>query len=143
MKIAVMGAGAVGCYYGGMLARAGHRVTLIGRQPHVDAFATSGLRFEGLKFDERVAVDSSTKAAAVRGAIGRCRRASATPMPAHSPCATRSMRQPRSAARRSRSALPTTDAELRLIASAAIIGDSSQPVNGYSSPAASGTPSAL
>ncbi|MFI5321786.1 MAG: ketopantoate reductase family protein, partial [Myxococcota bacterium] len=24
MKIAVMGAGAVGCYYGGLLARAGH-----------------------------------------------------------------------------------------------------------------------
>jgi ketopantoate reductase len=31
MKIAVMGAGAVGCYYGGMLARAGHDVVLIGR----------------------------------------------------------------------------------------------------------------
>jgi 2-dehydropantoate 2-reductase len=30
-KIAVMGAGAVGCYYGGMLARAGREVTLIGR----------------------------------------------------------------------------------------------------------------
>ena len=29
--IAVMGAGAVGCYYGAMLARAGHQVTLIGR----------------------------------------------------------------------------------------------------------------
>jgi len=31
MKIAVMGAGAVGCFYGGMLARAGHEVVLIGR----------------------------------------------------------------------------------------------------------------
>ena len=29
MKIAIMGAGAVGCYYGGMLARAGHDVVLI------------------------------------------------------------------------------------------------------------------
>ena len=28
MKVAVMGAGAVGCYYGGMLARAGHDVVL-------------------------------------------------------------------------------------------------------------------
>ena len=37
MKIAVMGAGAVGCYYGGMLARAGHDVTLIGRPQHVEA----------------------------------------------------------------------------------------------------------
>ena len=33
MKIAVMGAGAVGCYYGAMLARAGHDVTLIEVMP--------------------------------------------------------------------------------------------------------------
>jgi len=39
MKIAVMGAGAVGCFYGGMLARAGHEVTLIGRPSHVEAIA--------------------------------------------------------------------------------------------------------
>ncbi len=47
--MAVLGAGAVGCYYGGMLARAGHPVTLIGRPLHVDAFTTTGLRFEGLE----------------------------------------------------------------------------------------------
>ena len=68
ISVAVLGAGAVGCFFGGMLARAGHPVTLIGRQPHVDAFSTSGLRFEGLKFDDRIAVKASTKAAAVRGA---------------------------------------------------------------------------
>ena len=44
---------------------------------------------------------------------------------------------------RKRSALVITDTELRLIASAANIGDSSQPVNAYSTPAASGTPIAL
>ncbi|HEX6690780.1 MAG TPA: 2-dehydropantoate 2-reductase, partial [Burkholderiales bacterium] len=66
--VAVVGAGAVGCFYGGMLARAGHRVTLVGRPAHVDAFRRSGLRFEGLKFDERVPVEASTEAAAVRGA---------------------------------------------------------------------------
>ena len=44
---------------------------------------------------------------------------------------------------RSRNALPITDTELKLIASAAISGDSSQPVNGYSTPAARGIPSAL
>jgi 2-dehydropantoate 2-reductase len=66
--VAVLGAGAVGCYYGGMLARAGHRVTLIGRKAHVDAFAKSGLRFESKAFDERVPVAASTKASAVRGA---------------------------------------------------------------------------
>ncbi len=31
-RVAVMGAGAVGCYFGGMLARAGAPVTLIGRR---------------------------------------------------------------------------------------------------------------
>ncbi|GEP09238.1 2-dehydropantoate 2-reductase [Methylobacterium gnaphalii] len=41
-----MGAGAVGCYYGGLLARAGHSVTLIGRQQHVDAVRERGLLLE-------------------------------------------------------------------------------------------------
>jgi len=44
---------------------------------------------------------------------------------------------------RSRSALLTTETELRLIASAAIIGDSTRPNAGYSTPAASGTPMPL
>jgi hypothetical protein len=39
--------------------------------------------------------------------------------------------------------LEITDTELKLMAKAAIIGDSSHPVNGYSAPAASGMPSAL
>ena len=42
-----------------------------------------------------------------------------------------------------RKAFVITDAELRLIASAAIMGESSHPVNGYSTPAAIGIPSAL
>jgi 2-dehydropantoate 2-reductase len=67
IRVAVLGAGAVGCYYGGMLARAGHEVTLIGRPVHVDAFKARGLRFEGLKFDELVPVKASTDAGAVRG----------------------------------------------------------------------------
>jgi len=67
-KIAVMGAGAIGCYYGGMLARAGHDVTLIGRAQHVDAIRRAGLRFEAKTFDERVRVHASTEPQAVRGA---------------------------------------------------------------------------
>ncbi|CAG2158974.1 unnamed protein product [Oppiella nova] len=43
----------------------------------------------------------------------------------------------------SKKALPITDAELKLIANAAIIGESSHPVNGYSTPAAKGIPNAL
>jgi 2-dehydropantoate 2-reductase len=68
MKIAVMGAGAVGCYYGGMLGRAGHEVTLIGRQAHVDAVRNGGLRIETKAFDTRVPVRASTRADGVRGA---------------------------------------------------------------------------
>ena len=45
-RIAVLGAGAVGCYFGGMLSRAGAPVTLIGRALHVDAIASDGLVIE-------------------------------------------------------------------------------------------------
>ncbi|MFQ5692154.1 MAG: 2-dehydropantoate 2-reductase [Nitrospinota bacterium] len=46
MKIAVMGAGAVGSYYGGLLARAGEEVRLIGRGGHLRAMRERGLRVE-------------------------------------------------------------------------------------------------
>jgi hypothetical protein len=49
----------------------------------------------------------------------------------------------RMTAPRNRKALPITEAELKLMASAAIMGESSQPVKGYSRPAARGMPSAL
>ncbi|BDC40530.1 ketopantoate reductase family protein [Paraburkholderia terrae] len=68
MKVAVMGAGAVGCYYGGMLARAGHEVVLIGRRQHVEAIERSGLRLEAQSFDERIPLAASTQASAVQGA---------------------------------------------------------------------------
>ena len=68
MRWAVMGAGAVGCYYGGMLARAGHEVVLIGRAAHVDAVRREGLRLQAQTFDERVQMRADTEAAAVAGA---------------------------------------------------------------------------
>jgi 2-dehydropantoate 2-reductase len=68
MKIAVMGAGAVGCYYGGMLARAGHDVVLIGRPQHVEAVERHGLRLETQSFDEHVRLSASTEGSAVQGA---------------------------------------------------------------------------
>ena len=67
-KVVVMGAGAVGCYYGGMLARAGHAVTLIGRAQHVEAVKKDGLRIEAKAFDERVPVAASVAPDAARGA---------------------------------------------------------------------------
>jgi len=68
MKTAILGAGAVGCFYGGMLARAGREVVLIGRAAHVDAIRCGGFRMQTQSFDERVPVAASTDAAAVAGA---------------------------------------------------------------------------
>lgn len=68
LKVAVMGAGAVGCYYGGMLARAGHEVVLIARPSHVQAIARDGLRMETTTFDEYVRLNASSDASAVQGA---------------------------------------------------------------------------
>ena len=44
MKIAVLGSGAVGGYYGAKLARTGHEVTFIARGAHLDAIRASGLQ---------------------------------------------------------------------------------------------------
>ena len=44
--IAVVAAGAVGSFYGAMLARAGHKVTLIGRPAHVQATTRDGLKLD-------------------------------------------------------------------------------------------------
>lgn len=68
LNVAVVGAGAVGCYFGGMLARAGHHVTLIARPQHVEAIRRDGLRMETKTFDERVRVQADSDAQAVRGA---------------------------------------------------------------------------
>lgn len=72
MNVAVMGAGAVGCYYGGMLARAvpgaGHAVTLIARPAHVAAIERAGLRLETQTCDDQVRLSASSDPAAVAGA---------------------------------------------------------------------------
>ena len=43
MRIAVMGAGGTGGYFGGLLARAGEDVTFIARGAHLEAMRTRGL----------------------------------------------------------------------------------------------------
>jgi len=63
-----MGAGAVGCYYGGMLARSGCDVTLVGRAAHVEAVRRNGLRVEHKDFDARFPVKAAGDASGVRGA---------------------------------------------------------------------------
>ena len=65
MHVAVIGAGAVGCYYGGLLLKAGHDVTFIGRTPHVDAINAHGLLLDTKTFKGHL----SAKAAADTGAL--------------------------------------------------------------------------
>lgn len=67
-KIAVVGAGAVGGYFGGTLARAGAPLIFIGRQSFVDAVKQNGLFLDAVQFRERVKVEASADLAAVRDA---------------------------------------------------------------------------
>ena len=46
MKVAVIGAGGVGGYFGGLLAQAEHEVTFIARGAHLQAIKENGLRVE-------------------------------------------------------------------------------------------------
>lgn len=68
MKVAVMGAGAVGSYIGAMLAQAKHDVTLIARPQHVEAIRKHGLLFNGRSFHGSVPVQATTEASGVENA---------------------------------------------------------------------------
>ena len=67
-RVAVVGAGAVGGYFGGMLARAGAPVIMIGRPAFVEAAKKNGVFLDTLQFKEAVHVEASTELAAARGA---------------------------------------------------------------------------
>lgn len=67
-RIAVVGAGAVGGYFGGMLARAGAPVVMIGRSAFVEAVTGSGLFMDTVHFQEHVKVQASTDLSAAAGA---------------------------------------------------------------------------
>ncbi|MEM4446933.1 MAG: 2-dehydropantoate 2-reductase [Candidatus Jordarchaeales archaeon] len=60
MKIAVLGAGAIGSLFGGMLAKSGVDVVLIGREKHVKAIRNNGLRIEGERETFTVKVEAFT-----------------------------------------------------------------------------------
>jgi 2-dehydropantoate 2-reductase len=66
VDIAVMGAGAVGCYYGAMLALAGHQVTLIARRHHAESMERHGLILERHGKLAHVPVHAGADPAAVR-----------------------------------------------------------------------------
>lgn len=68
LKVAVLGAGAVGGYFGGMLARAGVPVVLIGRPVFAEAVNHHGLSLDTLTFQETVRPQASTELCAAAGA---------------------------------------------------------------------------
>ena len=63
MKIAVVGVGAMGSVYAGLLAKAGNEVWAVDMwREHIDAIRTRGLRVEGASGDHIVRLDATTDA---------------------------------------------------------------------------------
>ena len=60
MKIAVMGAGAIGSVLGGYLCEAGEDVLLIGRKVNVDAINKNGLQIEGVRGEKNIKIKTDT-----------------------------------------------------------------------------------
>ena len=61
MKIAIVGCGAMGSVYAGLLASAGHEIWAIDRwREHVDAMREHGLRLEGISGDRTVRVHATS-----------------------------------------------------------------------------------
>jgi 2-dehydropantoate 2-reductase len=67
-RVAVVGAGAVGGYFGGMLGRAGVPVVMIGRLSFVEAVQHSGLFLDTVQFQETVHLQASTELSAAAAA---------------------------------------------------------------------------
>ncbi len=67
MKIAVIGAGGVGGYFGGRLAASGEDVHFVARGEHLNALRTKGLRIQSPKGDAHVPRVNATSDAATIG----------------------------------------------------------------------------
>lgn len=65
MRVAIIGAGAVGCYMGGLLALAGHTVTLLARPVHCTAIQKHGLILERHGTQATVPVQAVTHSSAL------------------------------------------------------------------------------
>jgi 2-dehydropantoate 2-reductase len=67
MRIAILGAGGVGGYYGGVLARAGYEVVMLARGAHLDALRARGIEVRTPEGSFTVAVEATDDP----GALGR------------------------------------------------------------------------
>ena len=70
MKVAIIGAGGVGGYYGGLLARAGCDVHLLARGAHLDALRTRGLEIRTPEATWTTSVHATDDPAVLAGAFG-------------------------------------------------------------------------
>ncbi|HLG74658.1 MAG TPA: 2-dehydropantoate 2-reductase [Chloroflexota bacterium] len=68
MRIAVIGAGAIGGFVGGLLARGGHEVRLLARGPHLDALRRGGLQVRSKQLGDFAPTVSATDDPAELGA---------------------------------------------------------------------------
>lgn len=67
MKIAVMGCGGIGGYFGGLLAQAGEDVTFIARGAHLDAIRKNGLQVKSVAGDFHIRAKATDDPRTVRG----------------------------------------------------------------------------
>jgi 2-dehydropantoate 2-reductase len=69
MKIAIVGSGGVGGYYGGLLAQKGHEVTFIARGAHLEAIRKNGLQVKSIHGDFNVSPAKATDRPAEIGPV--------------------------------------------------------------------------
>lgn len=69
MRVAVMGTGGMGGYFGGLLSRAGHEVAFIARGPHLKAIQEQGLRIESVISGDFTAEGKATDDPGVVGEV--------------------------------------------------------------------------
>lgn len=65
VRIVIMGAGAIGSLFGGLLAKAGNDVSFIGRKAHVEKIEKEGLRITGISGEVRVKIPATTDPASL------------------------------------------------------------------------------
>ncbi|UCE09796.1 MAG: 2-dehydropantoate 2-reductase [Candidatus Thorarchaeota archaeon] len=66
MRIVVMGSGAIGCLYGGLLKLSGNEVTLVGRKRHIESVNERGLILKGVFGDHVIHVEATENASDIK-----------------------------------------------------------------------------